>query len=125
MTLYMYIATLSWLCLVLGYSQRHTPARHVPLVLTGIVGDFLLVGYLQVTRDAVQTAASFTLGPLEMIHIGFSTLALVFYVPTIIHGSKIYRGKEESTTRAKHKQFAMLALGCRTLGFLFMFSMLK
>ncbi len=121
----MYIATVTWLCLILGYTQRHTPARHVPLVVTGIIGDFLLVGYLQFTRDAVQTAASFTLGPLEMIHIGFSTLALVFYIPTAIHGSKIYRGKEEATTREKHKKFAMLALACRTLGFIFMFSMLK
>ena len=78
---------------------------------------------LQLTREAIQTATSFVLGPLQMIHILFSTLALLLYIPTTILGFKIYRGKEEETTRENHKKYAILALFSRTIGLLFMFSM--
>lgn len=117
----MTIASLAWLCLVLGYLARRKRSRHVPLVVAGIGADLGLVLYLQITREAVQTAVSFSLSPLEQIHILFSTLALVLYFPVLYLGIQLIRGQK--TSRLLHKRFAVTALIFRTLGFLFMFSM--
>ena len=125
MTIYMWIATFAWACLVLGYLRRKDTKTHVPLVVVGILTDVLLVIYLQITRSAVQTALEFSLGPLQQIHIAFSSIALILYVPTLVLGVKLYRKIAGDCTKSKHKKLAIAALIFRTLGFLFMFSMWK
>ncbi len=97
----------------------------MPLVLTGIFTDIALVLYLQVTREAVQTAVSFRLEPLQQLHILVSTIALALYFPLLILGFKLYFRPERKMLRAAHARFAFAALFFRTLGFCLMFSMLK
>ena len=124
MTPYMYIATLAWLFLVSGYLSRKRRRAHVTLGLTGIFLDIALVVYLQVTRHAVQTAAAFTLKGLQQMHIGVSTVALVLYFPVLLLGMNLFHDSKNLRLRALHKRIAVTALIFRTLGFLFMFSML-
>jgi hypothetical protein len=76
MTLNMYMAAVAWLCLVIGFLGWKRRRTHLIFVVCGIVIDVGLVLYLQVTRSAVQTALSFSLHPLQQIHIGVSTLAV-------------------------------------------------
>ena len=123
MTLQMWIATFAWVCLVLGYAQRRDVRRHVPLVLTGIFTDIGLVLFLQISRSAVQTALEFSLEPLQQLHILFSSIALVLYLPTLVLGSLLVCGCGNENTKARHMLIARTALFFRTLGFLFMFSM--
>ena len=123
MSIYMWIASLAWLLLVSGYLLRRQRRWHVPLVVSAISLDFGLVLFLQLTRDAAQTAMGMgmELSPLEYVHILASTGAILCYLPTIYFGRKLLRGELEY--RSRHQRVAMLALFLRTVGFLFMFSM--
>ncbi|MCB9029781.1 MAG: hypothetical protein H6619_01910 [Deltaproteobacteria bacterium] len=122
MTVNMYIATFAWACMLLGFLRRHDRAKHVPLMLTAIFTDIALVLYLQITREAIQKAVSFTLEMLQMIHIGFSTVALLLYFPVLFLGFKLLKGHD---VKKWHVRFALTAFFFRTMGFFFMFSMLE
>ena len=125
MTINMYFATLAWFCLVLGYFFRRHRRKHLSFVLTGILLDISLVIFLQFTRSAIQTAISFELSILEQLHIAFSTTALICYFPTLYFGLRLLSGSYLPHVRIWHKRIACFALATRTLGFLFMFSMIK
>ena len=125
MTIYMHIATIAWLCFVLGFLKRRNKRAHIPLVSTGLVLDIALVFYLQVTRSAVQTAASFTLSPLSQLHILFSSCALLLYFPMIFLGIKLNLGTPAEKTRLLHRRIGALTLILRSLGFGFMFSLIR
>ena len=119
----MWIASVAWAALVIGVINRANRSRHIPLVGFAMLADISLVLYLQFTRSAVQTVVGNKLTGLELVHVGFSTLAVVFYIPTIICGLSLLKGNEG--IRKRHRMFALAAFVCRTMGFLFMFSMWK
>ena len=127
----MWFATCAWALLVIGYLFRKNTRIHIPLMLTGIGMDFALVLCLQVTRSALETALEFSLSPLQQIHIGFSTLALIFYFPTLFFGYRLIQARKNNHHEKKarlrkcHILFAIGALISRTAGFFFMFSMWK
>ena len=125
MTVYMWIATGAWALIVAGYLMRSRRSVHIPLVCAGIALDVGLVLFLQFTRGAVQKALEFSLEILKQAHIGFSTSALLLYIPVVVLGIRILRGDSSTETRQRHRSVARLCLFLRTLGFLFMFSMLQ
>lgn len=125
MTFSMLVATFSFLVITLGVLNRKKQRRHVSCMLLGLGLDISLVLYLQITKDAVQIAAKMSLPVLEQIHILFSTLALLLYFPVIVLGLKLLQNCGNMRTRSLHIKLAILAYISRTLGFLFMFSMLK
>ena len=93
-------------------------------MLLGISLDVGLVLFLQLTRSAVQTALKFELSVLQQTHIAFSTAALLLYPIVIYFGWRLLRNPEDSMLRRKHRKIAITCFILRTLGFLFMFSML-
>ena len=93
MTINMYIATVAWICLMLGFVNRSNRKRHIRLMLVGIFLDIGLVLFLQVTRHAVQTAMELKLEVLPQLHILFSTLALVCYFPVLWFGWRLAFGE--------------------------------
>ena len=125
MTTNMYIATLAWISLILGYLSRHDRKKHVPCMLTGIALDVGLVVYLQVKRSAVHTALAFDLGILPQLHIFSSTLALLLYFPVLYLGLRLVRDVGGKSAHKWHRRFAIPALIFRTVGFLLMFSLIK
>jgi hypothetical protein len=125
MTPNMYVATLAWLLLCLGYSQRKRRNLHVPLMLAGIFMDFSMVVFLEATRGAVGTALSFSLSLMKQLHIAASTTAFVLYFPVLFLGMKLVRNEGTARTRQWHVRLAVTALIFRSLGFLLMFSMLR
>ena len=123
MTLYMWIATVAWGLLVIGYLFRKQRQLHVTLMLSGIAVDLSLVLFLEITRDAVQTALGSDVSLLEYVHIAASTGAVICYIPTLYFGWKLLGG--EIKYRKAHVRVAVIALALRTIGFIFMFSMLE
>ncbi len=117
------MAACAWLILVLGYTQRKHRERHIPLMLTGIFMDIGLVLYLQLTRDALRTAFSFTLPALRQLHVTTSSVAFVLYFPVLVTGWRLGTGTAREPLRRLHIRLATLALCFRTLGFVLMFSM--
>jgi len=121
-TIYMTIATLNYLLILAGFLVRKTDRKaHVRLVSLGILFDLCLVLVLQFQRDAIATAMSFKLSPLNQAHIFSSTLATVLYIPQAITGYKLQKG---ANTRKAHQIIGMMVLVFRTLGFILMFSMI-
>jgi uncharacterized membrane protein YozB (DUF420 family) len=125
MTIKMLIATIAWGLLVVGFLKRRERKTHVRFMMSGIFLDLGVVIYLQITRNAVQTAAKLDLGLFPTLHIGASLIAVVLFIPTVFIGIKMLAGGDVAKLKPWHVRFAIPALFFRTLGFFFMFSMIK
>ena len=118
------LATLAFGLIVAGWSQRRRRERHVPLVLAGIGLDLAIVVWLEISRGVVEEVA----GTVEHVpfpairwaHIASSTLAVVFYFPTLWFGFRMLRGATDPAVRKRHAVVATLALVLRTIGFVCM-----
>ena len=116
--MYTALATVGFVLLLAGWAQRRRRERHVPLVVAGIAVDLALVLILEFSRDVIGLTLSETWTPVELAHIGFSILATVLYLPTIVLGVLLLRGREG--VRKAHAAIATAALGCRAIGFVCM-----
>ena len=119
-----YLAITAWLLLALGYTCRKSRFRHVTLMVSGIVLDFGIVIYLQLTKDAVQKALSLELSLLRQLHIACSTGAVMLYIPVLVLGGMLLTGRGSKNIRLAHIRIATAAFMLRTIGLLFMFTML-
>ena len=125
MTINMWIAALAWVLMVCGVLSRKTMRRHMNFMRAALLLDISLVLYLQFTREAIQTAASFKLSFFEQTHIGFSTCALLLYFPMMFLGYKLSKDVTNKKIRNIHRKLGFTTFTFRTLGFIFMFSMWK
>ena len=125
LTPYMSISTLAYSLLVVGLILRQSKKPHSLCMLSGISLDIAIVLTLEFTRQAINTAVSLELDALQQTHIVFSTIALLLYFPTLVMGIKIYRGNTCPQLRARHRKIAITAFVFRSLGFIFMFSMIS
>jgi uncharacterized membrane protein YozB (DUF420 family) len=118
------LATLAFVLLVAGWTQRRRRARHVPLVLSGMGIDLALVVWLEISRGVVEEVAGAAphaeFPMVRWAHIWTSTLAVVLYLPTLWFGFRMLRGAADPKTRKLHAAFATSALALRTVGFVCM-----
>ena len=122
-TPYMILATLSYFVMLAGVSVRKiSPKVHTGCMAIAMLGDLGLALVLEIERGATETALSFTLGPLQQLHILHSTIAMLLYVPIAWLG---FRNLKSGTSNLWHKRLGLAAVYFRTGGFLLMFSMLK
>jgi hypothetical protein len=121
-TVYMTIAAFNYLIILAGFLCRKLNRRiHVTLLSLGILFDLSLVLLLEFQRDAIATAVSLKLSPLNQAHIYFSSLATLLYIPMVITGIMILK---KERCRIWHRRLGYGTIFFRTLGFLLMFSML-
>ena len=121
--MYKWLATLAFVLIVAGWTQRRVRSRHVPLVSAGIIVDLALVLILEFSRDVVGLTMENSYSWMQVTHIGASVLAVLLYIPVIVLGIKLLRGTVGLRGRNAHRNLANLALGFRTIGFVFMWSM--
>lgn len=119
MSLYKIIATFSWLLFTLGLLRRKNKNIHIPLMLSAITLDVVVVVILEVTRNAVKTASEFKLSALAQTHIFVSSIAMLHYPVLIFLGVQLYRGKYGK--KGLHRRLGVSCYAFRTLGFGFMF----
>ncbi len=125
MTIYMAVATVAYLLMVSGLIWRQRRGLHVALMSMAMFTDLSLVLLLEWQRSAIDQALSFAMSPLQQAHIGFSTLALLGYFPTLILGVLLYRNPgRRPHLRPWHLRLGVASFAFRSLGFLFMFSLL-
>jgi hypothetical protein len=126
-TAYMRVASLAYLTMVAGFVLRRAyPKVHIRLMSAAMCLDLLVVLVLEIQRDAVHTALSFTLNPLQQAHIAASSTATILYIPVILLGVRKFSPKLEIVASARkwHKYLGIAAFVFRSLGFVLMFSML-
>ena len=123
----MWIATFNYALLCLGFSQRKRRlALHQKLMAAGILLDVGLVLILQFQREAIQTAASLTLEPLQQVHVYTSLAATILYLPLLYWGVSMVRQPScRPQLRHRHRQVGYAAFALRSLGFVFMFSLMS
>ncbi len=125
LTPYIAVSIFAYLCLVLGLVFRQTKKIHVILMSIGIFLDFSIVLILEFTRQAIDTTFSMTLNSFQQLHIFFSSITILLYFPVFIIGLNLYRGSSSQKLKNYHKVIGIIAFTFRTLGFFFMFSMIK
>lgn len=123
-TPYMGLATLSYGFMNIGLMNLRNREFHVRYMNSAIAIDIALVLALELQRDAIQTALSFSLSPLQQAHIAMSAIATVLYIPIMILGWRLYLGKLSSSGRLWHRRLGIIGYVFRSLGFLLMFSLL-
>jgi hypothetical protein len=125
--LYPALASLSYGTLLCGFQFRARNKRiHALLMGLGMGLDLLLVLTLELTRHAIGTVLGGSLTGPEKIHVGTSTLAVILYFPIFVLGwRRLYYPSPENTGLIRwHRNLGYAALFFRSLGFIFMFSML-
>jgi len=121
---YPWFATCAYLLLLTGFAVRRSRRDlHVGLMCAGMGIDLIVVLLLEFGRDAIGTAIGPTLSGAQHTHVIASTLAVLFYIPVFILGFLRWRGSKSLQQRAWHVRLGYCALACRTVGFVFMFSM--
>lgn len=123
-TPYMLVATISYFLMLAGFYYRRIRPMHMPLMLMAIILDLSLVLVLEFQRNAIKTAVSMSLSPLQQAHIGFSTLATICYFPLLFWGYRIWQNQSSENQLRLHKKIGKFAFVFRTVGFLLMFSLL-
>lgn len=124
-TIYMGIATASYVLLVHGLICKKERDRHARYMLTALSIDLLLVVILQIQRHAIQTALEFSLNGLQQAHVAVSFAATVLYLPVLYLGWRLWKEPETATRfRKLHVNLAITAFILRTCGFLLMFSLI-
>lgn len=123
-TPYMGLATFSYFLMVAGIAcRRGSRQAHRAFMLSAVTIDLSLVLALEWQRGATATAAAFTLSPWQTAHVAASTLAVIFYVPLLWAGFRLWQN-EAPSLRRRHRVLGFTAFVLRTLGFLLMFSLL-
>ena len=123
---YPWLASLAFALLWLGFYWRKGPRNyHVAAVCASMAIDLCLVLVLEFTKDAVATAISLSLNGFQQVHIFASTMAIVFYVPVFVLGwIRWKRPGSGIHLKEWHRRLGYCALFFRTIGFLFMFSII-
>lgn len=123
-TPYPWFSTFSFLLILAGFAVRRTHRDlHVALMCSGMGLDLIIVLLLEFSRDAVGVALGSSLTPFQLTHVIASTFAGAFYIPVFVLGYKRWRNPSApESLRTWHLRLGYLALACRAVGFLFMFS---
>lgn len=117
------IATLSYLCLLVGLVHRRNRNVHAGLMSSGMTIDVLLVLVLEFQRSAIATSAGGSLNAYQLAHVIVSTLAVLVYLPTANLGYRRWKGTLAREKNVMHLRFGVLAFVLRTVGYILMFSM--
>lgn len=92
-----------------GVALRRRRRVHIPIMLSAFVLDVASVLYLQVQRQAVQTAVGKPTALLT-VHVSLAILTIVLYLVVIPAG---WRLAATGNGRTLHRRAAMLFLVCR------------
>lgn len=122
--IYYQVAILAYLLLCLGLLNRRNRALHASLMSAGILLDLTIVLLLEFNRHVIGTAVHANFGVLERGHIIASSIAVVFYIPTVLLGLRRLFFNGSLAVRRWHIRCGICAFIFRTLGFILMFSML-
>ena len=122
---FMGLATLSYSMLIIGLLNRfRSKHEHAFFMTLGISIDLIIVLSLEIQRNAIGTAVSFSLSSLQQAHIGFSSLATLLYFPVLFLGVRNLKSPPTLVSLKAHKILGYSAFIFRSLGFVLMFSLI-
>ncbi len=97
-----------------GVYFRRNRNRHVKIMLTSIVWDFILILQIELARKAIMKAADAALHPsLLLVHLFFAVGSVVLYIFMLRSGYQILKGNTDK--RSFHKKMGFITLFFRTM----------
>ena len=123
-TYYMGIATFAYCLMCIGVLYRKYTPLHWKFMTSAMTIDLTLVLTLEISRNAIKTALAFKLTPFQQIHIIMSLCAVILYFPILYLGFKGLKKELSEKSRKKHITLGVTAFIFRSLGFIFMFSLI-
>lgn len=123
-TPYMAISSLAYSFFIWGIYFRKKKKIHAALMSTGMFMDIAMVLILELSRGAMDTVFGGTLDTFPILHVACSSLSLFAYIPVIFLGYGMYFGWISRRRLTLHVYLGLLAFTLRTLGYIFMFSLL-
>ncbi|MCB0366057.1 MAG: hypothetical protein H6624_17985 [Bdellovibrionaceae bacterium] len=114
----MVVNSINFLILLLFFYGRtlahKDKVKHGKVMIAVILGDFLLLLYLTIFREALDSVDR-RMPPLLIVHIVLALITVVAYAMAISNGIKLLKGQEE--VRSKMKLIDRIAVPGRTLVF--------
>jgi uncharacterized membrane protein YozB (DUF420 family) len=109
-------STISLVLIGLGLLRRRNRRQHIPLMLSALTLDFLLVLAIEIRRHAVEKILAHHVSPLTVFHAGVSALVLIFYLIMAYYGYRILRNVPGA--QQHHRQLAGVFITLRLLNFI-------
>jgi hypothetical protein len=88
-------------------------------MLTGLTADLAVVMVLELSRHAVERAASGEMSPALRAHVWASTAAILCYLGAVTLGTVFLRGRRDRIIRW-HRRLGWVAITARSAGFVTM-----
>ncbi len=100
-TVFQIQSTLIVLLMSLGIIKRKNRKLHVPIMLTAIVWDIILVLQIEFTRSAIAKASKAVENSTILnVHVALALTTVLFYFVMLHTGRKLLKG--DSRIRSKH-----------------------
>lgn len=107
-----------------GISRRKQRKVHVPVMISVLIWDIVLIAQIEFNRGAVEKAANAMINPLILnVHVGFATLCVIFYFLLLYTGRKLLNG--QNSYRLRHRLFGWSTFLLRTLVLITSFFVVK
>lgn len=109
--MYPYQALVPLSVIFVGFLYRRRSRIHVPIMVTAILLDLVMIIQLEVNRHVVAKAAE-AVTPLLKFHIAVALSTVLVYLVMIVTGTLMLRGKK---LRRPHKMLGFYVLLSRTV----------
>jgi len=97
-----------------GLFFRKNKKRHVPIMLTAIIWDIILVLQIELSRGAIATASKPLENPAILnFHITLAVTTVLLYIGILISGRKLIKG--EIQRKSLHMKLGFTAITLRTM----------
>lgn len=110
------VSTLVLVLIGAALIKRHQPRQHANLMRVAFLIDLGLVLYLEVTRQAVETAITGGAGRLLPFHVTVSVLAALGWAAQLWLGMRLLRG--DTVLRVRHIQVGVFFLVMRLANYI-------
>jgi uncharacterized membrane protein YozB (DUF420 family) len=110
------VSTLVLVLIGVALYRRHNPKLHATLMRVAFLIDLGLVLYLELTRQAVETAIAGGAGWLLPFHVTVSVLAALGWAAQLWLGLRLLRG--DTVLRVRHIQVGVFFLVMRLANYI-------
>lgn len=105
------------LLIYVGLYYRKNRKKHVPIMLTAIIWDILLILQIELTRGAIEKASKVVTNPLLLnFHVSIAVGSVLCYFALIFTGNKLLKGNKNFIKF--HKPVGLVAVTLRTLTYI-------
>ena len=79
-----------------GVTQRKKRSKHIKIMVSAIIWDFILVLQIELSRGAIKQASELVTAPLMLkVHLFFAIGSALLFIAMLIMGRKVIKGNNK------------------------------